>query len=130
MASRLPCDANSEEKGYESDDRDDIQPRKRARLDDEIMRNKNRFIFMVVNGEIELRMRKKAELLKELHEKGFRTMSELSVMAGLEGEEIKPGYDYLLGMNLWSLTYEKVAETTTASSSAKTIEERFWYSFW
>merc|ERR1719498_1435318 len=44
----------------------------------EILSNKARFILMVVNGELELRKRKKAELLKELKQKGFKPMSELN----------------------------------------------------
>merc|ERR550537_879951 len=49
----------------------------------EILSNKARFILMVVKGEIELRKRKKADLLKELKKKGFKTMTELDAI--LEG---------------------------------------------
>merc|ERR1719356_2000602 len=48
----------------------------------EILSNKARFILMVVKGEIELRKRKKADLLKELQKKGFATMSELDAIIG------------------------------------------------
>merc|ERR1719293_267158 len=92
----------------------------------EILSNKARFILMVVEGELEIRKKKKADLLKELQKKGFKTMSELDAI--LESDDInssepeekegaagddeaeKTDYDYLLGMNLWSLTYEKVEE--------------------
>jgi len=98
----------------------------------EILSNKARFILMVVKGELELRKRKKADLLKELQKKGFKPMSELDAI--LEGkvddkhkgadddannaaaedatqeDAEKSDYDYLLGMNLWSLTFEKVEE--------------------
>merc|ERR1719387_3182076 len=87
-----------------------------AKLDREreILSNKARFIMMVVKGEIELRKRKKADLLKELQKKGFKPMSEIDAMMeeATEGaqEAEKSGYDYLLGMALWSLTFEKVEE--------------------
>jgi DNA topoisomerase-2 len=108
----------------------------------EILSNKARFILMVVKGELELRKRKKADLLMELQKKGFKPMSELDAIfqegggaggqkkgkasssvgaqsqadkeaGGGDAEEVaaeKTDYDYLLGMNLWSLTYEKVEE--------------------
>merc|ERR1719277_114593 len=66
-----------------------------------------------------LRKRKKADLLEELQKKGFKKMSELDAI--LEGRSVdepdskddgaeKSDYDYLLNMNLWSLTLEKVEE--------------------
>merc|ERR1712217_118155 len=48
----------------------------------EILSNKARFILMVVKGELELRKKKKAELLKELQKKGFKPMSELDEIMG------------------------------------------------
>jgi len=101
----------------------------------EILSNKARFILLVVSGELELRKRKKADLLKDLKQRGFKPMSELdaimkaggatcadeaegttsdpAAVQGATGEAAaaeKTDYDYLLGMNLWSLTYEKVEE--------------------
>jgi len=97
--------------------------------DKEILSNKARFILMVVKGELELRKRKKADLLQDLQKRGFKAMSELDAMVDskknapkdekstveqdLNNEEPdaeKSDYDYLLGMNLWSLTFEKVEE--------------------
>jgi hypothetical protein len=95
--------------------------------DKEILSNKARFILMVVKGELELRKRKKADLLKDLQKRGFKPMSELDAMVGTktpkpetpaaeedadaeEADAEKSDYDYLLGMNLWSLTFEKVEE--------------------
>merc|ERR1719265_836810 len=43
----------------------------------EILSNKARFILMVVKGELELRKRKKADLLKELRDRKFPPWSEL-----------------------------------------------------
>jgi len=74
----------------------------------------------VVQGQLELRKRKKVDLLEELQKKGFKKMSELDAI--LEGRDVddepdsgnadaeKSDYDYLLNMNLWSLTLEKVEE--------------------
>jgi DNA topoisomerase-2 len=103
----------------------------------EILSNKARFILMVVQGELELRKKKKADLLRELKQLKFTPMSELNAIMkgkdnrrfpgakekdtdGVEGDAgneasaedtpEKTDYDYLLGMNLWSLTYEKVEE--------------------
>lgn len=91
----------------------------------EILSNKARFILMVVKGELEIRRKKKADLLSELKKLKFTPMSELdAIMKGkatvdeaAEAESNKDKetpdkteYDYLLNMNLWSLTYEKVEE--------------------
>merc|ERR1719506_2280368 len=103
----------------------------------EILSNKARFILMVVQGELELRKKKKADLLRELKQLKFTPMSELNAIMkgkdnrrfpgakekdtdGVEGDAgneasaedtpEKTDYDYLLGMNLWSLTCEKVEE--------------------
>jgi len=90
----------------------------------EILSNKARFILMVVKGDLEIRRRKKADLLTELKKLKFTPMSELDAIMkdkteleegdAAEGKEKdtpdKTEYDYLLNMNLWSLTYEKVEE--------------------
>merc|ERR1719232_1803732 len=52
----------------------------------EILSNKARFILMVVNGKLELRKRKKADLIKDLQKKGFKKMSELDAI--LEGRNV------------------------------------------
>jgi len=105
----------------------------KLRRDKEILSNKARFILMVVNEELELRKKKKDMLLKELQKLKFTPMSELNaIMKGKDNRKYKgdkkeddaqedagneetadaekSDYDYLLGMNLWSLTYEKVEE--------------------
>jgi len=112
----------------------------------EILSNKARFILMVVKGELELRKRKKADLLEDLQKRGFKKMSELDAL--LEGRSVdeeenkasedkdadKSDYDYLLGMNLWSLTLEKVEElkklrdqkTEELNELKKTTIETMW----
>merc|ERR1719388_661004 len=82
---------------------------------------------MVVKGELELRKRKKADLLKDLQARKFTPWSELEDKASKANEDKKEGddedaeekhtdtaeksdYDYLLGMPMWNLTFEKVEE--------------------
>merc|ERR1719163_151101 len=58
----------------------------------EILSNKARFILMVVKGEIELRKRKKVDLLEELKRKGFTPMSEIdAILEGVGGSNGKKG---------------------------------------
>ncbi|CAI5535699.1 unnamed protein product [Closterium sp. Naga37s-1] len=97
--------------------------------------NRVRFILAVVRGEIIVSNRKKAELLAELKEKKFAPLPKgkvgssggSSTAADEEGDDEGEdsgeeeggskakkggdgGYDYLLGMPLWSLTLERVQE--------------------
>jgi len=97
-----------------------------------ILDNKVRFILGVVNGEIVVSNRKKAELLIELQQKGFTPMprkgkSAEPQVAGANDEEeqeddnntreqetgsvegVKRGdYEYLLSMSIGTLTLEAV----------------------
>lgn len=94
--------------------------------------NKVRFILGVVNGEIIVSNRKRAELFMELQRKGFTPFPKKSkgpevAVAGAEedGEEesqnldteaalkvgVKPSdYEYLLSLAIGTLTLEKVQE--------------------
>jgi len=99
---------------------------------------KVRFILMVIKGELVVGNRKRQELLAELKRRGFKSYQQIfskteaaaaesevpdaeeavteggasasSKPAGTEAKQTKSGYDYLLGMPLWSLTHEKVEE--------------------
>ncbi|CAI5993909.1 unnamed protein product [Closterium sp. NIES-64] len=99
----------------------------------------------IVRGEIIVSNRKKAELLAELKEKKFAPLPKGKVIssggsstaADEEGEDEEEsgeeeggskakkggdgGYDYLLGMPLWSLTLERVAEEEAAQEKAKEV---------
>ncbi|CAN1342380.1 DNA topoisomerase 2 [Linum perenne] len=99
---------------------------KLAALELELLRlsNKVRFILAVVNGEIIVNNRKRAELIQELHQKGFTPMpiKSKSAAASETTEESEEGdddqanasgirasdYDYLLSMAISTLTFEKV----------------------
>eukprot|EP01117_Protostelium_nocturnum_P020001 TRINITY_DN881_c0_g1_i5.p1 TRINITY_DN881_c0_g1~~TRINITY_DN881_c0_g1_i5.p1 ORF type:complete len:1491 (+),score=500.80 TRINITY_DN881_c0_g1_i5:112-4584(+) len=85
--------------------------------------NRVRFILMVIKEEINIRNRKKADLIKELQQKKFTPFSkkkkETTKVAGEDileegdrnnedDEDEGSSYGYLLSMPLWSLTYEKV----------------------
>jgi DNA topoisomerase II len=84
------------------------------------LNNQARFVKMIVDKEITVANRKKADIVTELRKKGFRPFPKVSIAkaAGEEepasgsGDEENEGnvsdYDYLLGMAIWSLTREKV----------------------
>ncbi|CAG9330918.1 unnamed protein product [Blepharisma stoltei] len=95
-----------------------------------IISNKVRFILEVINNELIINKKQKAILITELKRKGFTTKSELEKIfkdpkihqvedkeTEQENDEVVESgtikakeYDYLLGMPLWSLTYEKVEQ--------------------
>lgn len=95
--------------------------------------NKVRFIEAVLDGRLQVARRKKADLVKDLFERGFKMFppasrrqaqragegeeggeeegaAESASKAGSEVALRAKGYDYLLSLPLWSLTYEKVEE--------------------
>merc|ERR1719171_1501732 len=94
----------------------------------DILAAKAKFITMVVGGKLKISNRKKAELIAEMkNTHGFKTLEQIKTAnkfkgvteeeeeleeKGQDGEQgkSKTGYEYLLGMNLWSLTQEKVDE--------------------
>lgn len=100
----------------------------RLRREKELLDAKVRFIMMVIRGELIVSNRKKIDLLQDLKAKGFKTSHEIM------NKEAKPeagegavdptkggGYDYLLGMPIWSLTMERV-EKLKAEMKNKTEE--------
>jgi len=110
------------------------EKRKKALLDkieEELLKlsNKERFILLVVNGELEIRRKKKKVLCQELHDKGFAIIitdkkkkktddddeddddevdADGDVQMGEPNVNINKGYEYLLRMPIHSLTAEKV----------------------
>merc|ERR1719262_494836 len=103
--------------------------------------NKTRFILMLLNNEIKLQGRKKKDLIADLRKHNFPTLQQIQKLTmdkqevtideeeieddedGEEGTETgnSSGYNYLLGMPLWSLTFEKV-EAMKKQLQEKTAE--------
>jgi len=86
------------------------------------LNNQARFIQMIVNKQLSVSNRKKGDIVHELRKLGFRPFPKVSkAKAAGETEEVVPDpdeeepeegtgadFDYLLGMQIWSLTKEKV----------------------
>jgi DNA topoisomerase II len=88
-----------------------------------ILSNKARFIEEVCAGDLVVSNRKRADILSDLQERGYDLMEkedeekkdlsdedEEPVEEELSHAELARGYEYLLGMKIWSLTYEKAEE--------------------
>ena len=89
-------------------------------------RNKKKFINMVLDGDIPFKGTKnKKEVFNLLKEKGFTSLNELKkkyndafkvksteiiTENNPDNKEESLDYDYLMNMNIWSLTHEKVNE--------------------
>ncbi|KAN0138695.1 type II DNA topoisomerase [Lactarius tabidus] len=86
----------------------------------ERLSNQARFVQMIVNKELVVSNRKKADLVAELRQKDFRPFPKVAKAKAAgeneDAEEDEPeavsgtstDYDYLLGMPIWSLTREKI----------------------
>ena len=99
----------------------------------QILSAKVRFINAVINGELVISKRKKAELVAQLAEDGYPAKQQQQ-QQGEEAEEEEgaaaaaagssnnsKAYDYLLGMPLYSLTLERV-EDLRGKQQAKSAE--------
>lgn len=90
----------------------------------EKLSNQARFVQMIIDGKLVISKKKKAVLINELKEKGFKAFPKIAdatkggedepvVEEGdetedIEMEKLSSAYDYLLGMSMWSLTQERV----------------------
>jgi DNA topoisomerase II len=99
--------------------------------------NKARFVEEVCSGELVVSNRKRKDLLEELQQRGFDLIAKDSKTTdkandGEDGEsdseedetstaDLAKGFEYLLGMKIWSLTYEK-AEQLRSQLEEKTKE--------
>ena len=85
--------------------------------------NQARFVQMIIDKELVVSKRKKADIVAELRKKKFRPFPKVAqakaageneevVEEDEEEEEVATGglsdFDYLLGMAIWTLTTEKV----------------------
>lgn len=88
-----------------------------------VLANKARFVEEVCKGELVVSNRKRTELLNELSERGYdlypkdekkvdedEENSEDDVEESATDAELAKGYEYLLGMKIWSLTFERAEE--------------------
>ena len=108
------------------------------RLEQSKLSNKARFVEEVCAGDLVVSNRKRADILNELQERGYELFDNSKKgssgdesdqeIANSEDEEDEPttaelakGYEYLLGMKIWSLTFEK-AEALRNELADKTQE--------
>mmetsp|Transcript_42105 Transcript_42105/g.90431 ORF Transcript_42105/g.90431 Transcript_42105/m.90431 type:complete len:1220 (-) Transcript_42105:205-3864(-) len=102
----------------------------RLRREKELIDAKVRFILMVIKGELVVNNRKKKELVDDLKRHNFKTFQQIFRKPGGpngaaaaaeaeaegaaeekdDGTNERAGYNYLLGMPLWSLTWERVED--------------------
>ena len=89
-----------------------------------ILDNKARFVEEVCKGDLVVSNRKRAELLANLKERGYdlfpkeekkvesedEEAEEDDVKESASDAELAKGYEYLLGMKIWSLTFERAEE--------------------
>lgn len=89
------------------------------------LNNQARFVQMIVNKELVVSNRKKADIVAELRKLDFRPFSKVSKakkageteeLVEIDDENDDDGndskdsdFDYLMGMAIWSLTKEKVS---------------------
>lgn len=102
--------------------------------------NKVRFIMDVVEGRLIVSRRKREELLEELEKKGFAPIFKSSLIKGttidssydpesensslaqgkaMNSDTSHHGYDYLLSMPIWSLTWERVQQLQSEKESTQ-----------
>lgn len=105
-----------------------------------ILENKARFVEEVCSGELEVSNRRRKDLLHDLKQRGYELFPPKKASktngnddgngdAAIEEDEtdtasdaeLARGYEYLLGMKIWSLTFEK-AEKLRAELRNKTKE--------
>ncbi|KAL7552981.1 hypothetical protein ACHAWF_016218 [Thalassiosira exigua] len=90
-----------------------------------ILSNKARFVQEVCEGDLIVSNRKRTELLADLKERGYDLFpkdekksdsgeaeeeEEEAVEENTSDAELAKGYEYLLGMKIWSLTFERAEE--------------------
>jgi DNA topoisomerase-2 len=91
----------------------------KLRREQKMLSNKARFVEEVCSGDLVVSNRKKIDLLNGLKEGGYELFDKNDKhddTEDMEEEEdtsvadLSKGYEYLLGMKIWSLTFEKAQE--------------------
>ena len=93
---------------------------KNMRRDQRMLSNKARFIEEVCAGDLVVSNRKRSTILADLKERGYELFPKLDKASKSNSDEeeseendnssdaeLARGYEYLLGMKIWSLTFEK-----------------------
>jgi DNA topoisomerase-2 len=94
---------------------------KKLRKEQTMLSNKARFVEEVCSGELVVSNRKKIELLKDLQSRGYDLFDKNATDSDDSEDddededdtsvsELSKGYEYLLGMKLWALTFEKAEQ--------------------
>lgn len=92
---------------------------KKLRREQRMLSNKARFVEEVCSGDLVVSNRKKGVLLEDLQTRGYDLFDKTDESEGTDEDEtedvssladLAKGYEYLLGMKIWSLTYEKAEE--------------------
>ena len=119
------------------------------RMDQRKLANKARFVEEVCEGNFIVSNRKRTQILRELNEKGYETFNkdgkaidgaespdeeEEAVDETSSDADLAKGYEYLLGMKIWSLSFEKAEElraqleekTTTLTALEATSPSEIW----
>merc|ERR1712217_701359 len=88
----------------------------------EVISEKVRFILAVINEKLKVKNRKKDALIEDLRKQKFRPLHEITEgndedvemddpdESSGKADKKKGGWEYLLGMPLWSLTNERVLD--------------------
>jgi len=110
---------------------------KKLRQEQKMLSNKARFVEEVCSGDLVVSNRKKIELLKDLQLRGydlFDKTNESNHDSDDEDEDsasasdLSKGYEYLLGMKLWALTFEKAEllrhQLAERNAELQTLEAR------
>jgi DNA topoisomerase-2 len=83
-----------------------------------VLENKVKFIKEIISGQLVINQLKRKEVVKLLADKGIPLVCRVEGRIGRRGshrrrslpEPTRKNYNYLLGMKLWNLTYEKVEQ--------------------
>lgn len=103
------------------------------RHEQKMLSNKAKFVEEVCAGDLVVSNRKRTDILHELRDRGYDLInkdkktttsdeddSDTNEDDSSSDAELAKGYEYLLGMKIWSLTYEK-AEALRAQLAEKTV---------
>jgi DNA topoisomerase II len=98
-----------------------------------MLENKARFVEEVCRGDLIVSNRKRKEILSELKNRGYELFPKDEKKGDGEAEEVEEetvdtdihiatlakGYEYLLGMKIWSLTFEKAEKLRSELAEKK-----------